>query len=200
VRRILDDVQRQVRARPDALEAVYARHRRRRRTQRITAGATAVTGMLATIGVAVVVFALVSAPPVAAPGSPVIDATNVTRLAAAWSVPIEAAGVTTPTIADGVAYVAADDGTLHALDARTGATIWVGITQVGAPTTPVVADDVVLVHVRGTLYAFDVGCASRGATCQPRWEGQTGGGNEATPAETAGAASFPPPVFPAQRG
>ena len=45
------------------------------------------------------------------------------------------------------------DGKLHAIDAATGGVLWIGVTQLGTPTSPVVAQGRVLVHVGGSLYA-----------------------------------------------
>lgn len=114
-------------------------------------------------------------------GAPVIEGTNVGRLAPAWQRHIGGGGSTRAVVADDTVYVASDDGALHAVDARTGEIRWVGPTAIGAPTSPVVADGTALLHVASRLYAFDVDCASGGATCTPRWSARTGGGNEASP-------------------
>ena len=113
--------------------------------------------------------------------APTIDTTNIDRLAPAWQRHVSGGGSTRATVADGTVFAASDDGALHALDAQTGETRWVGQTAIGLPTSPVVANGTVLLHVAGRLYAFDAECASGGATCAPRWSARTGGGNEAEP-------------------
>ena len=178
----LENVQRQVHAVPGSLQGCLTHvHRRRQRARRLAAG---IGSTALTIGVVVVLgLALMSrfAESPAAPGSPEIVASNVAGLMPAWAVHIDGAGSTSPATAGGVVYVATDDGRLYGLDGRTGAQRWVGQTQPGVPTDPVIADGKVLVHVGGTLYAFDIGCASDGATCEPHWTAATGGGYQASP-------------------
>jgi outer membrane protein assembly factor BamB len=93
-----------------------------------------------------------------------------------------------PAVVDGVAFVPADDGKLHALEAATGATKWT--TAIGAPTllrqvdnwdvyqsSAAVADGVVYVgSTDGRIYAID---AKTGAE---RWHFQTKHVVRATPA------------------
>lgn len=179
LRSTLEGIERQVHAGPGALERVRTEHRRRHRNRRVaTTAVQAVVVVVAVAAIAVTLRFLQRSDQVAAPP---IDATNVTNLAPTWQRHISGGGSTRAVVADGTVFVASDDGRLHALDARTGETRWVGQTVIGAPTSPVVANGTVLLHVASQLYAFDVACASGGATCTPRWSARTGGGNEAPP-------------------
>src|SRR4029079_8451501 len=101
------------------------------------------------------------------PASPLIDPTNVSRLEPAWTTQIAGAGASAPVVADGILYVAADSGELHAIDAATGELRWIGRTQVGALTSPVVSDGRVFIHVGSSVFVFDVACGTGGATCEP---------------------------------
>ena len=179
LRPMLDGIQRQVHARPGSLDRIFERQRRRRARRRVAAGmmtlATAAASVLA------VVLVLPHGERSILPISPAIDATNAGRLAVAWSERVEGTGASAPVVADGVLYVAGSDGKLHAIDAATGDVLWIGVTQVGTPTSPVVAQGRVFVHVGGSLYAFEEGCGTGGAECQPSWHATTGGGNIGTP-------------------
>ena len=179
LRSTLEGIERQIHARPDALERVRTQQRRRRRTRRAASAAMQVLIVVVAVAAIAVTFRFVQLRDTVA--APVIDATNVGRLAPAWQRHIGGGGLSRAVVADGTVYVASDDGALHAVDARTGEIRWVGPTAIGAPTSPVVADGTVLLHVASRLYAFDVDCGSGGATCTPRWSARTGGGNEASP-------------------
>jgi outer membrane protein assembly factor BamB len=193
VRRLLESVGGQVRAQPGLLEQIYARRVRRERTRRIADGAASIVGtavvMLAAVGIVGIALSSRIGAPVPEPSTPVINASNIGQLAPAWSIHLEGAGSAAPTNADGALYVTTDDGFIRALDARTGDLRWLARTEVGVTTTPVVSQGIVLVHVAGTLYAFDIACGSEGSMCQPRWTATTGGGEE-SPVVVAGDMAY----------
>ena len=162
LRSTLEGIERQIHARPDALERVRAQHRRRRRTRRLTGATLQALVVVVAVAALAVAFRFVQIhDPV---GAPTIDATNVDRLALGWQRDISVGGSSRAAVADGMIYAASDDGALRAIDARTGEVQWVGPTALGAPTSPVVAGGSVLLHVGGRLYAFAIDCASGGAT------------------------------------
>ncbi|HKE49430.1 MAG TPA: PQQ-binding-like beta-propeller repeat protein [Rhodanobacteraceae bacterium] len=91
-----------------------------------------------------------------------------------------------PTIANGWAYIGAFDGRLYAFPASgCGAALcqpsWIGVTGGTIESTPTVANGVVFVGSDdGFLYAFDArGCGS--AHCGPRWRGELGDENLESP-------------------
>jgi outer membrane protein assembly factor BamB len=72
----------------------------------------------------------------------------------AWSLSTGVRFNAGPRVQDGVAYVPGGDGTLYALDARTGAVKWKYAAGESLATVPVVADGVVLVASESdTLFA-----------------------------------------------
>ena len=84
-----------------------------------------------------------------------------------WTAAVSA-GKSTPAIADGVLYVGAEDGTLHAIDQGTGASIWTDDLGGAIESSPAVANGVVYVgSTTGALYAVD---AETGTTL---WSGTT---------------------------
>lgn len=88
----------------------------------------------------------------------VLDAGNVARLDVAWRVDIDALESSSPVVAGGVVYVGAQDG-LHALDAATGHSKWVGDTHGYVGGTPAVDAVNGLVYAGSSdnnLYAFDI--------------------------------------------
>ena len=186
LRPMLDGIQRQVHARPGSLDRIYERQRRQRARRRVAAGA--MTLATAAVGVLVVALVLPLGERSMVPVTSRIDATNAGRLALAWSERVDGAGASAPVVADGVLYVAGDDGKLRAIDAASGEVLWIGVTQLGTPTSPVVAQGRVLVHVGGSLFAFEVGCGTAGAECQQSWHATTGGGNIGTPIVVDGVA------------
>ena len=184
LRSTLEGIERQIHARPDALERVRSQHRRRRRTRRL-AGA-ALPALVAVVAVAAIAMAFRFGQLDDHVGAPTIDSTNVGRLVRAWQRDISGGGSSRAVVADGMVYAASDDGALRAIDARTGEVRWVGPTALGSPTSPVVAGGSVLLHVGGRLYSFAIDCASGGGTCASRWSARTGGGNEAAPTVSDG--------------
>jgi outer membrane protein assembly factor BamB len=85
-----------------------------------------------------------------------------------------------PAVANGVVYVGAQDGNLHAYDAASGQELW---TAPGAGISiPAVANGVVYVGSGGRgnlLYAFDAdgntNCSRSPKTCAPLWTGSARG-------------------------
>src|SRR5262252_9190756 len=54
-----------------------------------------------------------------------IDATNVQRLGLEWALDLDVTNsITTPVAVDGVVYLAAGYGVVHAVDARSGRLLW----------------------------------------------------------------------------
>ena len=185
LRQTLEDIGRQVRARPDSLGRVHSRLRRRERNRRIAAtGLNVVVVGIALVAIVATFVYLQPSMPVASP----INQTNVERLAPAWRRVITGAGDSAAALDGNTLYVAARNGKVYALDARTGETQWTGTTAPGSPSAPVVADGTMLVHVSGRLYAFAVGCAANGAVCPEQWSFATGGPNEASPTVVDGVA------------
>jgi len=87
----------------------------------------------------------------------------------AWRVMTGGDVVSSPVIADGTVYVGSNDGTLYALDLRTGAERW--RRALGSPvgSSPAVGEGLVYAQTRdGVLYAVDA------ATGGVRWQRHTG--------------------------
>ena len=85
----------------------------------------------------------------------------------------------TPTLNDGRVYTFGATGILNVLDAGNGAVIWsrnaasdadTKVPVWGFASSPLVIEDLVIVHVTGTLVAYDL------ATGDPRWFGPVGTG------------------------
>ncbi len=90
----------------------------------------------------------------------------------------------TPTISDNRVYTFGATGILNVLDAGSGAAVWsrnaasdadVKVPYWGFASSPLVADDVVIVAVEGVLVAYDL------ATGDPRWFGPAGGAGYSSP-------------------
>ncbi|HEY7031871.1 MAG TPA: PQQ-binding-like beta-propeller repeat protein [Thermomicrobiales bacterium] len=62
-----------------------------------------------------------------------------------WTFTTGGRALGSPSVADGIVYAGADDGVLHALDARTGVERWRVALGEGADTSPVVAGGMVFV-------------------------------------------------------
>jgi outer membrane protein assembly factor BamB len=92
----------------------------------------------------------------------------------------------TPALADGVLYVPTYEGDLLALDAATGATLWVAAAGTRLYEQPAVAGGVVFVASGdGTLSAFAAaGCGA--ATCPPLWSTAVGTSITGAPAVSDG--------------
>lgn len=92
------------------------------------------------------------------------DALVPTVVEEAWRIPAfnpgdHTAAKASAAVVDGVLFIGSDDGTLHAIDARSGHTLWsaaTGPSQNGIHGTPAVHGELVLVGAYdGVLYAFD---------------------------------------------
>jgi outer membrane protein assembly factor BamB len=90
----------------------------------------------------------------------------------------------TPTLGADRVYTFGSTGRLNALDAATGALVWsrdaaadagAGIPVWGFSSSPLIAGDLVIVAVGGTLAAYEA------ATGKPRWVGQPGGDSYSSP-------------------
>jgi outer membrane protein assembly factor BamB/ABC-type phosphate transport system substrate-binding protein len=85
-------------------------------------------------------------------------------------------GHSSPTVADGVVYVAGESEVLAFTAACAGdrgvcAPLWTAHTSGGIAGSPTVTNGVVYVAA-GALYAYRVGCAVGGASCDPLWTSQ----------------------------
>jgi outer membrane protein assembly factor BamB len=90
----------------------------------------------------------------------------------------------TATLRDGRVYTFGATGILNALDAGSGAVVWVRnaasdakakVPEWGFASSPLVVDDMVIVAAAGRLAAYDL------VTGHPRWLGPTGGGSYSSP-------------------
>jgi outer membrane protein assembly factor BamB len=80
------------------------------------------------------------------------DATTGARL---WAAPTGAQVLSSPAVANGVAYVGCDDGKLYAFDAVRGTQLWTATTGGSVDSSPAVANGMVYVGSNdGKLYAF----------------------------------------------
>ena len=112
----------------------------------------------------------------------VIDISNVSRLATAWTGATGRSIASSPAVVNGVAYVGSDDG-LYAFDAaggtncsapRTCQPLWTGATGAIIGSSPAVSKGAVYVgSTDGKLYAFDAAgvanCSGTPKTCAPLW-------------------------------
>ncbi len=75
-----------------------------------------------------------------------------------WSAPVASGITSSPSVANGVAYVGTDDGTLYAFNAKTGANL-AAVAGVAGQSSPTVANGVVYSEttVSGELFALGVG-------------------------------------------
>ncbi len=105
-----------------------------------------------------------------------------------WVAPLDAAPVGAPVLdaATATVYVATAGGTLHALDAATGAVRWTGALGAAAGAAPAIDGSSVFVPtVDGRLVALAAtGCGT--ATCDPVWTADTGHAIGVQPAVAGG--------------
>lgn len=112
----------------------------------------------------------VFASPVAAGSNAIVGSVdgNVYALAArdgreVWRVETDKPVRATAAVDGALGYVSGLDGNLYALDVANGNEVWRASTGLGSPSSPVVADDLVIVGAQG-LVAFSA------ATGEQRWE------------------------------
>jgi outer membrane protein assembly factor BamB len=115
-----------------------------------------------------------------------LSPSDVADLGVKWTAAIGDATYSSATVADGVVYIGAQDGTVDgrlyafAVDCASGGgtctPLWTAVTSLGIQASPAVADGVVYVAsgTTGHLYAFPVGCRSDGGTCSPIWTADIG--------------------------
>ncbi len=124
-----------------------------------------------------------------------IDATSASKLTLKWKANLGEAILASPIVAGGNVFVAGENGTVAALDVRTGAVAW--RTKIGPiRMTPTYADGLLFVGTEtdpGLFYALD---AATGAT---RWQASLPGAERGEPAVNAGTvvvgdASGDPPI------
>jgi outer membrane protein assembly factor BamB len=112
--------------------------------------------------------------------------------------PDSAVMASSPAVANGVVYIGAEDGALHAYDAagNVGCSggppkfctdLWIGATNGLIVSSPAVANGVVYVgSFDHQLHAYDaagnLGCSDTPKTCQPLWSFTTGGTVGSSPA------------------
>jgi outer membrane protein assembly factor BamB len=73
----------------------------------------------------------------------------------AWRAYLAASSKTTPAVADGVVYVGANDGKLHAFEAKSGKELWVAETGAEILAEPLVAEDrVIIANGLGVVSAY----------------------------------------------
>jgi outer membrane protein assembly factor BamB len=115
-----------------------------------------------------------------------------------WSTQFDGGVISTPSVADGVVYVATrtDQGDrqskLYAFAADCGgpscAALWeanIGLDGAYGSSPAIVNGVVYVASLDGNLYAFAVGCARNGRTCTPLWIGAHGG-SHTSPAVAGG--------------
>jgi outer membrane protein assembly factor BamB len=87
----------------------------------------------------------------------VLTPAKVRGLHALWSTQPDLSGLGEPSLLGGVLYVGAASGSVYALDASTGTTIWTaqGLTGYGYPGPPALANGAVFItSISGFIYAF----------------------------------------------
>ncbi len=111
-----------------------------------------------------------------------LTSATIGKLTQQWRTAVGAEVQVTPAVVDGVVYAAADDGSVRAFDATTGAQKWVR-TGLGSFTysAPVVDGNTVLIgEIDGHVYALST---TSGAT---RWTASTGNGIYSSPVVSGG--------------
>jgi outer membrane protein assembly factor BamB len=105
-----------------------------------------------------------------------------------WSVAIDGGGATDPVLApdESAVFTATDAGTVYAVDAATGAVLWLAAAGSPVDQMPALANGVLYVAPRnGQVLAFAAGgCGA--ATCAPLYQFDTGGQVTTQPAVAGG--------------
>jgi outer membrane protein assembly factor BamB len=167
---------------PDGLERLEHHRDRKRRNERIAAGALALIVAAGAIGGAIALFRGGGTP---RPGERTerraITPDKIGGMRLAWTARFGEGTATTPVVAEDTVFVGSGDNRLYAFPASCGMgrascqALWVGETE-GDPSTPAVGAGVVYVGAGGKLYAFAASCGTEGATCEPLWTAETPGG------------------------
>lgn len=102
------------------------------------------------------------------PSETTLGVANVATLTQSWSDPISTSGETagvpaSPAVVGGVVYIVGNDGTLAALNATSGATVWSRNIGAFGGLSPAVSQGRVIVEAGGVLMAF------RATTGHPLW-------------------------------
>jgi len=102
---------------------------------------------------------------------------TINKLTLKWNIPIGDLIESSPAVANGIVYVASENGKLHAIDAVTGQQKWIATTQGSIlQSSPAIANNLVYIGSGdGKLYAFN---ATTGAQ---KWVGVTGNSIYASP-------------------
>jgi outer membrane protein assembly factor BamB len=131
----------------------------------------------------------------------VIDISNVSGLATAWTGAAGGSSASTSAVANGVAYVGSTDGKLYAFDAagvtncsgspKTCQPLWTSATGRTINSSPAVSNSVVYAGSEdGKLYAFDAAgvtnCSGTPKTCTPLWTSENVGIFGSSPAVAGG--------------
>ena len=180
-RDLLERALRQFPPEPGVVERVMRRRDRRRRNQRIAAGALALIIATTAIGGLVSAFRKVHE---SRPASGTITPQNVHDLELSWTAKIRG-HLATPVVSGSTVFAAGHDaavgGTLYAFptDCQTPpcAPLWTAHIK-GFGDTPTVAGDIVYLasgtRTAGRMYAFPTTCGTSGAACRPLWTSPIG--------------------------
>lgn len=98
-----------------------------------------------------------------------------------WNRPVERSTTASPTFADGAVYVGSEDGSLYALDARTGTVRWRHRTRSRITAAPAVADGMVFTGGQGGSV-----CALDARTGRLQWRRELGGEADTEPVVAKG--------------
>ncbi len=84
---------------------------------------------------------------------------TVVNLSPHWITPTEGSWLSSPSVANGIVYVAGGNGGIYALNASSGAIVWTKQVNLGFTSSPAVAGGMVFAgtggYLVGDLYAFD---------------------------------------------
>src|SRR6266568_3277663 len=115
----------------------------------------------------------------------VLSRTNVSRLTLDWRYPTGSLIYSSPAVVNGVLYIGSEDGSVYALDVKTGTKVWSyftgNVTYSSIYSSPVVANGVVYIGSNDwNLYALDARTGTR------LWSFATGGNIISSPAVVNG--------------